>query len=138
MKVKFSIQKGKETFKEGMFSKKEVDMYDMTATFTPTEQEKKIYNDHPLFHNFIFMEYNEMDKTSEGIIFKDVSSIDKIKVITVTDIYTSPSYKFKAYSINRMTEIRGFIIEAGNRFAENIEVLENLEGSEEIEFKPKK
>ena len=137
MKVKFTIQKDKETFKEGMFSKKEVDMYHMTATFVPTEEEKKIYNDHPLFHNFLFMQYNEMDKTSEGIFVKDVKSVDMIKYITVSQIYNSPTYKFKAYSIPRMTEIRSIILEAGNRFAENINILAALEGSEEVEFSHK-
>jgi len=138
MKVKFSIQKGKDTFKEGMFKKTEVDMYNMTATFTPTEQEKKIFNDHPLFHDYLFMEYNEVDKFSTGFIFTKDDSIDRTKRILVSEIYNSPTFNFKAYSVARITELRRLIIDAGAEYAENIGVLSALEGSEEVEFKSKK
>lgn len=121
-----------------MFKKTEVDMYNMSATFVPTEQEKKIYNDHPLFHDFIFMKYDELDKHTEGLLFTKDKAVDTTKVIRVSDIYNSPTYSFKAYSVARITELRSLIIEAGNRFAENIDVLAALEGSEEYEFKSKK
>ena len=136
MKVKFTIKKGKETFKESMFKKTEVDMYDMTATFIPTEEEKKIFNDHPLFHDHIFMEYNEVDTFRTGLIFTKDESVDRTKRILVSEIYNSPTFTFKAYSIGRILELRSLILEAGDRFASSIKVLSALEGSEEVEFKP--
>lgn len=137
MTVKFSISKGKDTFKEGMFKKSEVDMYNLSALFTPNEVEKTIYKDHPLFHDFIFMKYNEVDKFTTGIIFTKDDSVDRNKVIKVSDIFNSSNYQFKAYSVERITELRSIILEAGQRFAKNIEVLSALEGTEEIEFSPK-
>ena len=55
MKVKFTIQTGKEKLKTGMLSSKEIDNYELNATFTPSEKEKKIFNDHPLFKEMIFI-----------------------------------------------------------------------------------
>jgi hypothetical protein len=137
MKVKFSIQKGQETEKDGMFSKKQIDMYTLTATFTPSELEKKIFNDHPLFKDMLFMEFNELDKWTTGLIFKDKHAADTTKVISVGSIYTSPTYTFRAYSVQRIVELRGLVMEAGENFANNVKVLEKLEGSDEVEFKPK-
>ncbi len=68
MKVKFAIQKGKEKHKTGMVSSKEVDKYELTATFTPSEKEKKIFIEHPLFKDVIFMSYNEFDKFATGFL----------------------------------------------------------------------
>lgn len=137
MKVKFAIQKAQETEKDGMFSKKQVDMYTLTATFTPSELEKKIFNDHPLFKEMLFMKYNEVDKFSTGFIFTEKHAVDNDKKISVGSIYTSPTYTFRAYSVQRIVELRGLIMEAGENFADNVKVLEKLEGSDEVEFKPK-
>jgi hypothetical protein len=120
-----------------MFSKKQVDMYTLTATFTPSELEKKIFNDHPLFKDMLFMEYNELDKWTTGLIFKDKQAADVTKHISVGSIYNSPTYSFRAYSVQRIVELRGLVMEAGEIFAQNVKVLEKLEGSDEVEFKPK-
>jgi len=142
MKVKFSIQKGKETEKTGMFSSKEVDKYELTATFTPSEKEKKIYNDHPLFKDMVFMEYNELDKFHASLLgavtgIGKETVVDNTKLIFVKDIYDSPAYKFKAFSVGRICQLRGLVLEAGETFAGNVKILEELEGEVEIEFKPK-
>ena len=137
MKVKFSIQKEKESIKTGTFSKKEVDKYELTATFTPSEKEKKIYNEHPLFQDMVFMEYNELDKFATGFLgMGKEEAVDTTKAIYVKDIYNSPSYKFRAYSVHRIYELRGFVLEAGKEFANVVKFLEELEGTNEIEFKP--
>lgn len=137
MKVKFAIQKSQETEKDGMFSKKQIDLYTLTATFAPSELEKKIFNDHPLFKDMLFMEYNEMDKWTTGLIFKDKHAADLQKRISVGSIYSSPTYSFRAYSVQRIVELRALVMEAGENFANNVKVLEKLEGSDEVEFKPK-
>lgn len=137
MKVKFAIQRAKETEKDGMFSKKEIDMYTLTATFSPSELEKKIYNDHPLFKDMLFMEYKELDKWATGLIFKDKHVADNTKSISVGSIYSSPTYTFRAYSCQRIVELRDLVMKAGENFANNVKVLERLEGSDEVEFKPK-
>ena len=137
MKVKFSIKKEKETIKTGTFSKKDIDKYELTTTFSPSEKEKKIFNEHPLFQDMVFMEYNELDKFATGFLnLGKELTVDKTKVIFVKDIYNSPSYKFRAYSVNRIYELRGFVLEAGKNFANVIKFLEELEGTNEIEFKP--
>jgi len=137
MKVKFSIQKEKESIKTGMFSKEELDKYELTATFTPSEKEKKIYNEHPLFQDMVFMQYNELDKFATGMLgLGKEETVDRSKIIRVKDIYSSPSYKFRAYSVNRIYELRGFVLEAGKDFANVVKFLEELEGANEIEFKP--
>ena len=137
MKVKFTVQKAQETEKDGMFSKKQVDMYTLTATFTPSELEKKIFNEHPLFKEMLFMEYNELDKFTTGIVFTEKNAIDTTKRIYVKEIYNSPSYRFKAYSVGRIVDLRELVKEAGNNFAYTVKILEGLEGSDEIEFKAK-
>ena len=137
MKVKFAVQKEQETEKDGMFSKKQVDMYTLTATFTPSELEKKIFNEHPLFKEMLFMEYNELDKFTTGLIFTEKQAVDTTKRIFVKEIYNSPSYKFKAYSVGRIVQLRGLVLEAGDNFVNIVKVLEGLEGSDEVEFKPK-
>jgi len=138
MKVKFSVQKGQETEGGGVFSKgKQIDMYTLTATFTPSELEKKIFNDHPLFKDMLFMEYNELDKFTTGFILTEKHAVDTTKKIRVGSIYDSPTYNFRAYSVQRIVELRALIMEAGENFADNVKVLEKLEGSDEVEFKPK-
>lgn len=138
MKVKFTVQRGQETEGKGLLSKgKQVDMYTLSATFTPSELEKKIFNDHPLFKEMLFMEYNELDKYTSGLIFKDTTAVDHTKRISVAQIYNSPTYSFRAYSVQRIVELRGLVMEAGENFANNVKVLERLEGSDEVEFKPK-
>ena len=94
MKVKFTIEKGTEEEKDGMFKTKKVDMYNLTATFTPSQIDKKIITNHPLFLNVLFMKYNELDKWMTGIIFKDKQAQDKVKEISVGSIYNSPTYTF--------------------------------------------
>lgn len=141
MKVQFSIQKGRETEKTGMFSTKEVDKYELIATFTPSEKEKKIYNDHPLFKDMIFMEYNEVDKFHASFLgavtgVGKETVVDNTKWILVKNIYDSPSYKFRAYSVGRICELRNLVLEAGKTFADNVKILEELEGENEVEFKP--
>ena len=138
MKVNFKVQKGQETEGKSLLSKgKQIDMYTLTATFTPSELEKKIFNDHPLFKVMLFMEYNEVDKHTSGVIFKDTTAVDHTKRIYVEQIYTSPTYTFRAYSVQRIVELRVLVMEAGENFATNVKVLERLEGTDEIEFKTK-
>lgn len=138
MKVKFSIQKEKESIKTGMFSSNDVDKYELTATFTPSEKEKKIYNEHPLFQDMVFMEFNELDKFATGMLgLGKEQTVDISKAIYVKNIYSSPSYKFRAYSVNRIYELRGLVLKAGENFADIVKFLEELEGTSEIEFKPK-
>jgi len=141
MKVKFTIQKGKEKLKTGMLSSKEIDNYELNATFTPSEKEKKIFNDHPLFKEMIFMEYNEIDKFHASILgsitgIGKQETVDRTKQISVGSIYSSPTYAFRAHSVARIVELRGLVIEAGESFANIVKVLEGLEGTDEIEFKP--
>ena len=138
MKVTFSIQKGKESEKDGMFSKKEVDMYTLTATFTPSKEETKIYNEHPLFKNLLFMKYNELDKWVTGIVFKDKKAEDRVKQISVGSIFQSNTYTFRAYSIPRITELRSLVIEAGQQFANTVDILQGLEGIDEQTFVPER
>jgi hypothetical protein len=138
MKVRFTIQKGKETLKTGMLSSKEVDMYNLTATFTPSEFEKKIYNEHPLFKLVNFMVYSEVDKFATGFLNLGAQqTVDMQKAITVGMIYNSPTFAFRAYSCDRIIELRSLILEAGDIFADSVKALQSLIGSDEIEFKAK-
>jgi hypothetical protein len=136
MKVTFTIKKGIETEKDGIFKTKNVNMYNLTASFIPSELEKKIFNEHPLFKNIIFMEYNELDKWTTGLIFKDKHQKDRIKRILVKAIFKSSDYIFRAYSIKRILELRILVIKAGIQFANIIEILEKLEGTDEFNFIP--
>lgn len=136
MKVKFTIEKETETEKDGVFKTKEVDMYILTATFTLSVSEEKIYNEHPLFKNLVFLEYNEVDKWTTGIIFKEKQAVDRNKQITIESIFSYPEYTFRAYSVPRIVELRKLVVDAGIQFAKTIEVLEKLEGSDEFDFKP--
>jgi hypothetical protein len=136
MKVKFTIQKGKETVKTGLVSSKEVDKYTLMATFTPSELEKKIFNDHPLFKDVLFMQYNELDRFATGFLNLGAQqAVDQNKAIYVGHIYGSPTFQFRAYSVSRIIELRKIILDAGEIFAHNVKILEGLIGSEEIEFK---
>ncbi len=134
MKIKFTIEKSTESEKDGMFKKVDIDMYLLTATFTPSEIDKRIIINHPLSKRVLFMKYNELDKWTTGIIFKDKQSKDKEKVISVGEIFDSPTYAFRAYSIPRIIELRNLVIEAGESFSETINIMEKLEGSDEIDF----
>lgn len=137
MKVRFSVSKDTESIKTGTFSKKDVDMYELTATFAPSEKEKKIFNEHPLFQEMVFMEFNELDKFATGFLnLGKEQTVDRTKVIYVRDIYNSPSYKFRAYSVNRIYELRGNVLSSGKDFANIVKFLEELEGNNEIEFNP--
>lgn len=134
MKVKFTIEQASEEEKDGMFKTKQVDMYKLKATFTPSELDKKTINNHPLLNKVLFMQYNELDKWETGLIFKDKHAEDKIKQISVGEIYNSPTYIFRAYSVPRIEELRSLVIEAGQNFARLIDMMNKLESSDEIEF----
>ncbi len=136
MKIKFTIEKGIETEKDGMFKKKEIEMYTLTAHFNPTNKETSTYNQHPLFRNVLFMKYNELDKWTTGLIFKDKKAEDKVKLISVGNIFDSSSYSFRAYSVPRIIELRKIVIEATQDFTDSADILQRLEGSDEIEFMP--
>jgi len=136
MKIKFTIKQGVETEKDGMFKTKEVEMYTLMAYFNPAETETKIFKQHPLFRNVLFMKYNEMDKWTTGIIFKDKKAEDRIKQISVGHIFDNPSYEFRAYSVPRILELRGLVINAGQEFTDTANILKQLEGEDEIEFTP--
>ena len=136
MKVKFTIKKGTETEKDGIFKTKEINMYSLTALFTPSDLEKRIFEEHPLFKNIVFMEYNELDKWITGLIFKDKQQVDRIKQISVNSIFKSSDYIFRAYSIPRILELRKLVIEAGVKFANTVDTLEKLEGTDEFDFIP--
>jgi hypothetical protein len=122
-----------ETEKSGMFKKNEVDMYLLTASFIPTEKESKIFLEHPLFKHLVFMEYNEVDKWVSGIIFKDKHQADRIKQISVNSIFANSDYTFRAYSIKRILELRELVITAVENFVKTVDVLEKLEGTEQID-----
>jgi len=132
MKLKFSIEKSKESEKSGMFKKNEIDMYLLTASFYPTENESKIFLEHPLFRYLVFMEYNEVDKWVSGLIFKDKHQTDRIKQISVNSIFANSNYIFRAYSIKRILELRSLVVEAVENFVKTVDVLKRLEGTEEI------
>lgn len=134
MKVKFTIKKGCEIEKDGIFKTKEIDMYTLTAYFSPSNLEKDIFKEHPLFKNIVFMEYNELDKWTTGLVFKDKQQQDRIKQISVNSIFKSSDYTFRAYSIPRIIELRKLVIKSGIQFANTIETLKKLEGTDEFEF----
>jgi hypothetical protein len=134
MKVKFTIKRGTETEKDGMFKTKEINMYTLIASFNPSELEKSIFNEHPLFKDIIFMEYNEVDKWVTGFIFKDKQQADRIKQISINSIFKFSEYVFRAYSIPRILELRKLVIESGIQFANTIDTLEKLEGTDEFDF----
>lgn len=136
MKVKFTIQQGRESVKTGLLTNKEVDRYVLSATFTPSELEKKIFNEHPLFKDVVFMQYNELDRFAAGFLNLGAQqAVDQNKVIYVGNIYGSPTFQFRAYSVSRIIELRKIILDAGEIFAYNVKILERLIGSEETEFK---
>ena len=134
MKVKFAIQKGQETVKTGLLSKETLDHYTMTATFTPSEFERKIYNDHPLFKKMIFLQYDETKVSSQGLLFKDKVVTDMIKTIYTESIYSSGTYAYKAYHISDMVNMRALIIDAVKTFVSNINILSSLVESTEMEY----
>lgn len=117
-----------------MFKKNEVDMYLLTASFSPTESESKIFLEHPLFRHLVFMEYNEVDKWVSGLVFKDKHQADRIKQISVNSIFANSDYIFRAYSINRILELRKLVVDAVENFVKTINILEKLEGTEEIDI----
>jgi len=133
MNLRFKIEKSKETEKSGMFKKSEVDMYLLTASFIPSEKESKVFLEHPLFRQLVFMEYNEVDKWVTGLIFKDKQQADRIKQISVNSIFANSDYTFRAYSIKRILELRSIVISAVENFVKTVDILNKLEGEEEIE-----
>jgi GYF domain 2 len=118
MKVKFSIRKEKE--KPETSSGKEADVYIFSATFTLSESEQKICDEHPLFREMVFMEYNEPDGA---------------KRILVDAMYKSQALTFTAYSVEQIAELKSRIIEASENLVKKISELKSLESSEEMEFK---
>lgn len=136
MKIKFTIEKGTESEKEGLFKKKNVEMYTLTAFFSASDNETTTFSHHPLFRNVLFMKYNELDKWTTGLIFKDKKAADREKIISVGDIFDNTNYSFRAYSVQRILELRTLVVEAGQNFTNAADILQRLEGSEEIEFIP--
>lgn len=134
MKLKFKIEKSREIEKSGVFKKTEVDMYLLTASFNPSEKESKVFLEHPLFKQLIFMEYNEVDKWVTGLVFTDKQQADRIKQISVNSIFANSDYTFRAYSIKRILEFRNIVISAVETFVKTVDILEKLEGIEEIEI----
>src|ERR1035437_4767844 len=129
MKVKFTVQKGQETESGGMFSKdKQKDLYIFTSTFYPTEMEKKIYNDHPLFKSLIFMKYHTLGGfyTGRTASILEGREISTLKVLRAEDIYNSPTLNLKVSSISNLIDLRELITEAGQLFANNVKVLDQL------------
>ncbi len=134
MKLEFKIEKNIETEKSGMFKKDTIHMYILTASFQPAENEKAIFKEHPLFKDLVFMEYNEVDRWVTGLIFKDKHQKDRIKRISMSQIFDKSNYKFRAYSIKRITELRALVVSAVKDFVEIVDIVEKLEGNEEIDI----
>ena len=55
---------------------------------------------------------------------------------SVNSIFKSSNYIFRAYSIPRILELRKLVIKAGIQFANTVDTLGKLEGTDEFNFIP--
>jgi hypothetical protein len=118
MKVKISIdQQTKSGFLSGTSHS-----YKLNVQFQLNEKEKKIFNDHPLFQNMIFMQYAAGKK-------KDIPMS-----ITAKDIYTSRPISIEATSVNEVIDFRNEIDARAESFVTYLDILTDILGGREISY----
>lgn len=118
MKVKISIdQQSKSGFLSGTSH-----IYKLNVQFQLNEKEKKIFNDHPLFQDMIFMHYAAGKK-------KDIPMR-----ITAKDIYTARPISIEATSVNEVIDFRNEINTAAENFANYINILTDILGGKEVTY----
>lgn len=118
MKVTLSIDQAQ---KSGFFSGT-TNSYKMNVQFKLNEKEKKIFNDHPLFQEMIFMEYYTGKKK------------DYAMWISAKDIYTSKPISIDATSVNELIDFRNEIDTAAKTFVNYINILTDILGGAEIAY----
>lgn len=118
MKVKISID---QQSKSGFFSGT-THSYKLNLQFQLNEKEKKIFNDHPLFQDMIFMRYMAGKK-------KDIPM-----TITAKDIYTSRAISIDASGVNELIEFRNEVNSAAESFVGYMNILSDILGGRELTY----
>ena len=118
MKLTLSIDQAQ---KSGFFSGT-TNSYKMNVQFKLNENEKKIFNDHPLFQDMTFMQYYAGKK-------KDIPMR-----ISAKDIYTAKSISIDATSVNELIDFRNEINSAAEAFVNYIKILTDILGGAEVSY----
>lgn len=120
MKVTISIDQQAKATMFGLGSTKH--SYKLNVLFKLAEKEKKIFNDHPLLQEMIFMEYLQGKR-------RDIPLN-----ITAKDIYTGRPISMEANSINEMIDFRNEVNSAAEKFVGYIDILSDILGGKEMSY----
>jgi len=118
MKVKISIN---QDTKKGFFSGT-THSYKVNANFTLNEKEMKIFNDHPLFQDMIFMSKRYGEKDYQVINY------------TAKDIFEGRPFEVTANGVNEVVSWRDEIASSAENFVGYINTLEGLIAERELTF----
>lgn len=118
MKLKLSIDQAQKT---GFFSGT-TNSYKINVQFKLNEKEKKIFNDHPLFQDLVFINTLVGKK-------KDITLY-----VTAKDIYTAKQISVDVFSINELINFRNEINSAAENFVKYIDILSGILGGVEVDY----
>lgn len=96
--------------------------YNLNVQFKLNEKEKKVFNEHPLFQDMIFMSYLAGKK-------KDLELH-----ITGKHIYEAKPITIEASGVNEVIDYRNEVVKAGEIFANYVGILSDLIGAKEMTF----
>lgn len=118
MKLKLSIDQAQKT---GFFSGT-TNSYKINVQFKLNEKEKKIFNDHPLFQDLVFINTMVGKK-------KDINLF-----VTAKDIYAAKQISVDVFSINELINFRNEINLAAENFVKYIDILSGILGGVEVDY----
>lgn len=120
MKVTISIDQQAKSSMFGLGSTKH--SYKLNVQFKLNEKEKKIFNEHPLFQDMIFMQYAIGKK-------KDIPVN-----ITAKDIYEGRAISINTATVNDLIEFRNDFNEAAKSFVSYVDMLSDILGGRELTY----
>lgn len=120
MKVTISIDQQAKSSMFGLGSTKH--SYKLNVQFKLNEKEKKIFNEHPLFQDMIFMQYAIGKK-------KDIPVN-----ITAKDIYDGRAISINTATVNDLIEFRNEFNEAAKSFVSYVDMLSDILGGRELTY----
>ena len=120
MKVTISIDQQAKSSMFGLGSTKH--SYKLNVVFKLNEKEKKIFNEHPLFQDMIFMQYAIGKK-------KDIPVN-----ITAKDIYEGRAISINTGTVNDLIEFRNDFNDAAKSFVGYVDMLSDILVGRELTY----
>lgn len=118
MKVTISIdQQSKSGFLSGT-----THSYKMNVQFKLNDNERKVFNDHPLFQDMVVLKYLVGKK-------KDYEA-----VVTAKQVYESKPITIEAFGINDIIDYRNEINSAAEKFVNYLNILTDILGAKEVTY----